>query len=300
MLTGARGFVGSHLGNELVRHGHDVIGVDNLSTPSTNPVSFPVLEKSVGELRTDDILGIESVFHLAAKVNVDESIVQPQYYFTENVDETIHLLELFRYDAPKSKFIYASTSEVYGSGRMPKMTEDHPLEAASPYAVSKMAADRLVSIYGDMHGMDVTIVRNFNTFGEHQRDGLYGGVIPKFVSQAIAGKPITIFGDGMQSRDYMHVSQAISGYILALEKQMPRTYNCGLGETFPILDIARHVAQKFDVEIEHLPPRPNEVLFLCADVELAKKHGYEITTDFWTMLDVYANWRAESVAVLQS
>lgn len=297
LIAGARGFVGSHLGNELVRKGHSVVGVDDLSNPSTNSVNFPVHIQKVGQITESQIAGIDAVYHLAARVNVDESIEFPQLYFTANVDETISLLELVRRVIPKAKFIYASTSEVYGTGLTDKMREDHPLEAASPYAVSKMAADRLVSIYGPMHNMDVTVVRNFNTFGEHQRDGLYGGVIPKFVSQGLKKSPITVFGDGMQSRDYMHVSQAITGYTMVLENEMPRLFNCGLGESFPIIEIARYIAKKFDVPIEHKPARPNEVLFLCADVDLAKKYGYAITTDFWAMLDTYIEWRILSAAL---
>jgi nucleoside-diphosphate-sugar epimerase len=291
LVTGARGFVGSHLGNELVRKGHTVVGVDNLSNVSLNIVTFPVHEHNVKEITKEELEGVDVIYHLAARVNVDESIEKPQLYFTENVDDTIHLLELVRHHFPKVKFVYASTSEVYGSGKMHKMNEEHPLEAASPYAVSKLAADKLVTIYGLMHNLDTTVVRNFNTFGEYQRDGLYGGVIPKFVTQALHKQPITIFGDGTQSRDYMHVSQAITGYTILLEKVMPRLYNCGLGETFPIIDIARRIAQKFDVPIEHLPSRPNEVQFLCADVSLAAAYEYHVTTDFWKMLDQYIAWR---------
>lgn len=296
LITGARGFVGSHLGNTLVLKGHDVVGIDDMSNPSTNTVNFPVITMRVGDMTEEHIVGMDAIFHLAAKVNVDESITFPQPYFDTNVSETIHLLELIRHHTPHVRFIYASTSEVYGSGMTEKMDETHPLEAASPYAVSKMAADRLINIYGAMHGMNVTVVRNFNTFGEHQRDGLYGGVIPKFVSQALKKEPITIFGDGSQSRDYMHISQAVTGYTMVLERDMPKLYNCGLGETFPIIDIATFIAKKFDVPIIHLPARPNEVLFLCADVSLAKAHGYEITTDFWGMLDAYANWRSLDAA----
>ncbi len=292
LITGAHGFVGSHLGNMLTEKGHSVVGVDDMSNPSTNTLLFPFHQHKTSEITKEMLKDFDAVFHLASRVNVDESILKPQEYFRENVDETIHLLELVRHHKPDMKFIYASTSEVYGSGITDKMKEDHPLEAASPYAVSKMAADRLVAIYGAMHGMNVTVVRNFNTFGEHQRDGLYGGVIPKFVSQGLKKEPITIFGDGMQSRDYMHVSQAVTGYAMAIERNMPKLYNCGLGETFPIIDIANYIAKKFDVSVVHLPARPNEVQFLCADVSLANSHGYEITTDFWKMLDNYANWRA--------
>ena len=153
LITGARGFVGSHLGNTLVGKGHTVVGIDDLSNPSTNNVSFHVTTMKVGELTPDHIKGMDAIFHLAAKVNVDESIAFPQPYFDANVSQTIHLLELVRMYAPQCKFIYASTSEVYGSGMTKKMDESHPLDAASPYAVSKMAADRLVTIYGEMHGL---------------------------------------------------------------------------------------------------------------------------------------------------
>ena len=292
LITGARGFAGSHLGNALVERKHDVFGVDDLSAPSNNKVAFPVEVRKVSTLTPELLENVDVLIHLAARINVDESILKPLMYVTENVDETISLLELIRTHAPNIKLIYASTSEVYGSGDGSPMSESHPLQPASPYAISKLAAEQLCANYRDIHGLDVTIVRNFNTFGEYQRDGMYGGVIPKFVSQGLAGQPITVFGDGMQSRDYMHVSQSITGYIMATEDTVPALYNCGSGETHKIIDIAKAISKKFNVPIVHLERRPNEVQFLCADVSFAQKHGYAITTDFWAMLDRYCDWRS--------
>jgi nucleoside-diphosphate-sugar epimerase len=295
IITGAHGFAGSHLGNALYHKGHDVFGIDDLSAPSENVPQFPFEVLKVSEMTPELLENADVLIHLAARINVDESILEPLMYFHENVDETIALLEMVRKHAPNIKFIYASTSEVYGSGEEETMSERHSLQPASPYAVSKLAAEQLCANYRDIHGLNVTIVRNFNTFGEYQRDGLYGGVIPKFVSQGLEGKPITVFGDGTQSRDYMHISQAINGYIMAAENTMPTLYNCGSGKTHRIIDIAKAVSEKFNVPIVYMDPRPNEVNFLCADVSLPQKHGYSITTDFWVMLDKYCDWRLDQI-----
>jgi nucleoside-diphosphate-sugar epimerase len=294
IVTGARGFAGSHLGNTLIERDHEVVGVDDLSSPSKNPIQFPLNVHKVSAITPELLKEADVLIDLAARINVDESILEPMLYFKENVDETIVLLEMVRKHAPHIKFIFASTSEVYGSSEEETMSELHPLKPASPYAVSKLAAEQLCANYRDIHGLDITIVRNFNTFGEHQRDGMYGGVIPKFVSQGLEGKPITVFGDGSQSRDYMHISQAINGYIMAAENTMPHLYNCGSGKTHRIIDIADAISKKFNIPIVNLDPRPNEVRLLRADCSLAQNHGYSITTDFWAMLDQYCDWRALS------
>ncbi|MEK7628435.1 MAG: NAD-dependent epimerase/dehydratase family protein [Patescibacteria group bacterium] len=293
IITGARGFAGAHLGNALTARNHTVLGIDDLSAPSGNPVRFPIKIGKARSLKGDLLKDTDVLIHLAARINVDESILEPSLYFTENVGDTLELLETVRRHAPRIKFIYASTSEVYGSGDNSPMSEVHPLRPASPYAVSKLAAEQLCANYRDIHGLDMTIARNFNTFGEYQRDGMYGGVIPKFVSQGLAKKPITVFGDGTQSRDYMHVSQAINGYIMATEGRMPALFNCGSGQSHRIIDIAKAIAKKFHVPITHHEPRPNEVQYLCVDCRLAQKHGYPVTTDFWAMLDSYCDWRKE-------
>lgn len=286
LLTGSAGFIGSHLGNRLVELGHDVTGVDNLSNPCVNLTRFPLVterfEQFVEERPIDDY---DAIVHLAAKINVDESIEHPQLYFRDNAQGTLILLEAARRVKYQGRIVYASSAEVYGSARTEVMGEDHPLDPLSPYAVSKLAAEQLCKNYAQLYGLDITVVRNFNTFGEFQSDGVYGGVIAKFKRQAREGGPITVYGSGEQMRDYMHVSQAVDGYVLALEQKMPLIVNFGSGMPVRIIDIANRIAQKFRVAIVHEKSRPGEIMRLRADIIRAQQYGYRATTDFWRQLD---------------
>lgn len=288
LITGARGFIGSHLGNKLVELGYKVQGVDDLSNPSDNKIKFPCEYVDFKRYVSDTALaGIDVVFHLAAYINVDESIEHPSLYFENNAAKTIYLLDVIRNHNLKTKLIFASSAEVYGTAQMPAMDEDHPTDPISPYAVAKLAAEQMCKNYAQIYGMDITVIRNFNTFGEHQRGGQYGGVIAKFKKQAQEGGPITVYGSGEQMRDYMHISQAVNGYILALNTKLPTIINFGSGTPIKIIDIANHIAKKFGVEVIHTKPRPNEVMRLQADVSRAVRHGYKVETDFWNHLDSY-------------
>ena len=281
LITGAKGFIGSHLGNALVSRGDEVIGIDNESHASENPVTFSVLKDDAKNI---DLEGIDVVLHLAAHINVDESIEKPIEYFENNVIETVRILEKLR-QFPKCKFIYASSAEVYGTAIETPMSEMHPLTPLSPYATSKLSAEEVCKLYADLHKCDITIIRNFNTFGPYQRGDYYGGVIAKFIAQAKAGVPLTVYGSGEQMRDYMHVSQAVTGYMLAIDKKLPLVINFGSGNSVKIIDIAKRIAEKLNARIEHLAPRPNEIKSLKADVSEAISFGYQIQTDFWNHLD---------------
>lgn len=288
LITGARGFIGSHLGNKLVELGHQVVGVDNLSHPSTNASHFEVVISHARQfIHECNLEEYDAVIHLAAYINVDESIEKPQAYFDNNAGMTLWILEAIRNAKRRPKLIFASSAEVYGNAQRPVMDEDHPLDPLSPYAVSKLAAEQLCKNYAQLYGMDITVIRNFNTFGEHQSGGIYGGVIAKFKSQAKDGKPLTVYGSGEQMRDYMHISQAVDGYVLALSSKLPTIVNFGSGRPVKIIDIANHIAKKFGVDIVHTKSRPNEIMRLEADVSRAVRYGYKVSTDFWMQLDKY-------------
>ena len=281
LITGARGFIGSHLGNTLINKGHTVLGVDNESNPSKNQTNFEIKKINARDI---DIEGIDVILHLAGYINVDESIEKPELYYENNTMETLHILEKLRKN-PKCKFIYASSAEVYGTALNNPMNELHPLNPLSPYAFSKFSAEGMCKFYTDFYNLDITIIRNFNTFGPYQRDDKYGGVISKFITQGKNKKSLTVYGDGEQMRDYMHVSQAVSGYILAIEKRLPLYINFGSGNPVKIIDIANHIAKKYGVGIDFLPPRKNEIKLLHADITKALSFGYKIQTDFWKNLD---------------
>jgi nucleoside-diphosphate-sugar epimerase len=286
LVTGAKGFIGSHLGNRFVDLGHTVLGVDNLSNPSDNATKFPVV---VSDYQDYNGLNVDAIFHLAASINVDESIKNPSLYMQNNAVGTQELLEKLRQREYKGKFVYASSAEVYGSAQASKMSEDHLTDPLSPYAVSKLSAEQMCKNYAQLYGMDITVIRNFNTFGEYQRDGLYGGVIAKFTGLAKQGKDLPVYGSGEQMRDYMHISQAVNGYVLALEKDLPTIVNFGSGVPIKIIDIANFIAEKFGVKVIHEKSRPNEIMRLEADVSRAVKYGYKVETDFWTNLENYLN-----------
>lgn len=283
LITGAAGFIGSHLGNRLVALGHQVFGVDDLSHPCKQVRDFPIRTVDFMEAVREEEW--DAIYHLAAHINVDESVDRPDLYMENNAMGTLRLLEHLRATKNNTHLIFASSAEVYGSARMAFMAEDHPLDPISPYAVSKLAAEQLCKNYAQLYGMDITVIRNFNTFGEFQNDGLYGGVIAKFKAQALRGEDLTVYGSGEQSRDYMHISQAVAGYVLALNTKLPLIVNFGSGYERKIIDIANIISNVLGVGVIHVEPRPSEVMRLQADISRAKQYGYKPETDFWEKLN---------------
>ena len=221
-ITGGAGFIGSHLHKKLESDGHEVKSIDNFMHPSKAP------HKSVyGDIRYYQdiepyVKWADIVYHLAAQIHVDKSIKNPQETIDININGTLNILEACR--VYNKKLVFASTSKAYGTSQCEYMTEDHPLDCQSPYGASKVAGDRLCKSYIDTYEMDITILRNFNTFGEYQNDGSYGGVIAIFTRQALNGDDITIFGDGSQERDYMYIDDAVQAYMIASQTSSDRDW----------------------------------------------------------------------------
>ena len=213
LITGGRGLIGWHLFNHLTAQGHEVISVDNLFHPCLAPDNGSKYAdiRYYGEIEPH-VEWCDIVFHLAAQIHVDRSIDFPSETVDINVSGTLNILEAVRkFD---KRMVFASTSEVYGSSQCDTMDESHPLDGQSPYAASKIAGDRLCKAYYDSFGSKVIILRNFNVFGEWQKDDSYGSVIAKFTKAALSNEPLYIYGDGRQERDYMHVSDAVRMYDL--------------------------------------------------------------------------------------
>lgn len=174
------------------------------------------------------------------------------------------------------RLIYASTSEVYGTAQEVPMTENHPLNPASPYAASKLAADRLCFAYYNTFNTNVTVVRPFNTFGPRQKDSGYASAIPLFIKRVLQGKPPIIYGDGKQTRDYLYIKDAVDAYlkILASENLSGETVNVGTGRETTITELARSIIKlsgQDDIKAVHTSPRPGEVRRLCADATKIKR-----------------------------
>lgn len=293
-ITGAAGFIGSHLFEALTKQGHQVIGIDNFSHPCANPENWKVRINDIRDPRCINIYveWADIVYHLGAQIHVDKSITSPSETVDINVNGTLTILEACRQF--RKKLIFASSSEVYGTSQANTMAETHPLDAQSPYAASKVAGDRLCKSYIDTYGLDICILRNFNTFGPWQNDGgegkSYGAVIGIFTRAALNGEPIRIFGSGEQQRDYMYISDAIKGYEIA--QNYTGVLNVGTGKTISINQLAEKVRLYTDStsDIVHVDPRPGEVDRLCADISKAESLGFKPITDFDVHLKEYIEW----------
>src|SRR3989304_2257717 len=249
LITGGAGFIGSHLAEDLVKNGYYVKILDDFSTGNVNNIlglfnykNFKMIRGSITnkELVAKATSDVDAIFHLAAQIHVDRSIIEPRHTFDVNILGTFNILDS-ALENNIEPVVYASTSEVYGSAKYVPMDEDHPLNPASPYAASKAAADRLCFSYYNTYKLPVVIVRCFNTYGPRQKDAGYAAVIPKFIRRASAHLPPIIYGDGLQTRDYMYVKDTVNAYKLVLksaEKVLGKAVNFGTGVEVPILELS--------------------------------------------------------------
>jgi UDP-glucose 4-epimerase len=215
----------------------------------------------------------DAIVHLAAQIHVDRSIVEPRLTWDVNVGGTLNVLEAARM-TDVERVIHASTSEVYGSAQYAPMDEKHPLDAPHPYGASKIAADRMCRAYHATYDLPVTVLRPFNIYGERQKDTGYGGAISIFAKRALAGLPPLVYGTGEQTRDYTYVSDAVAGYLAALDaRPFVAPINLGTGTDVPINAIARIVCRLAGTDLApvYTAPRPNEIARLVADTTLAKR-----------------------------
>jgi dTDP-glucose 4,6-dehydratase len=299
LITGGLGFLGGHLMEHFLRKGHEVT-VLNTSSDRAEKIlaSFEKKPKVVWGSITDKELVKKTVrdhavvFHLAAYVNVDESVKDPRSFFDVNIGGTVNVLEAIREYG--NRLVYASTCEVYGN--VPGRTMIHEgaeLRPHSPYAASKAAADRICFSYCKSYGVDVSIIRAFNIFGERQKEGEYGALIPILVRRALNGENLRIFGGGAQTRDYMYVADLLDGYDLIFNSKNTggEVYNLGTGKETAVKDIAEYVAKKLGVEVEYTASRPGEVSRFCADIAKAEKLGFKPKFDIWQGIDRYIEWR---------
>ena len=303
LITGGAGFIGSHLCDKYVKEGHTVLCLDNFLSGSLSNIK-PLLDyrnfKLVkGDVRDEELLGrimrdVEVVFHLAAQIHVDRSYVEPELTWDINVMGTQKILEAARfYDV--RRVIHASSSEVYGTAQYVPMDEKHPLDAAHPYGASKVAADRLCWSYQKTYGMDITIMRPFNIFGERQRDIGYGAVISLFTRRVLNNVPPIIYGNGEQRREYTYIDDIVRAYDLVMKHKEPinEPINFGTGKDVSILELADTIIALCgkDLESFHAEPRMAEVDRLCADASKAKALlGWEAKTRLGEGLIKFIEW----------
>lgn len=306
LVTGGAGFQGSHLSEALLAMGHHVTVLNTLSVAAKRNLrifeSNEAADIVFGSVTDRELVSKTArehdvIFHLAANVNVDKSLDDPRSFLETNVIGTHHVLEAAREYG--SRVIFASTCEVYGDGHRlgadALLDETAELRPNSPYAASKAAADRLCYSYFRSYGMDVTMVRPFNIFGERQKSGAFGALIAILVRRAIAGQDLTVFGDGSATRDYLHVSDAVDAYRAVLEtpELQGRAINFASGTNTRVRDIAEYIAAKFGTRVVNGPARPGEVTRFPACIALAESIGFTPKVGIWEGIDRYIEWAKE-------
>jgi UDP-glucose 4-epimerase len=283
LVTGGAGFIGSELVSQLVAERFRVTVVDNLvngKRENLEGVLGSDVELVVADIRDRSTMapllrGIEVIFHLAC-LGVRHSIHSPLENHEVNASATLALLDAAR-NNDVARFVYVSSSEVYGTARSTPITEEHPTLPMTVYGASKLAGECYTRAFWETHRYPTVVVRPFNAYGPRcHHEGDSGEVIPKFMLRCLAGKPLVVFGDGTQTRDFTFVSDTARGILAAglSGDSVGQTFNVGSGKEIQIRELANTVAEilpKNGSEIVHVESRPGDVLRLLADSSKAKK-----------------------------
>jgi UDP-glucose 4-epimerase len=289
LLTGVAGFLGSALANRLVREGHSVRGLDDLSTGSPE-VLLPEVFLTRGDVNDRPKLwtllqDVDCVYHLAARVSVQESVLYPREYNTANVGGTVTLMEAMR-DVGVRRVVFISSGAVYGEQKEQPLSESATPDPRSPYAVSKLSAEYYVRTIGSLWGIETVILRVFNAYGPGQHlPPVHAPVIPYFLRQAWNNGTLVVHGDGSQTRDYVFVDDVVDAIAAASTATgvNQQIINVGSGVEMSIRELVRKVVEVTGGSPEVIYNRRNEggVRRMCADLSLAKKMlNYQPATSF--------------------
>jgi len=306
LITGAAGFIGSHLSERLLKDGVTVVGVDNFNdfydpqikrrniSVSLENKNFQLIEADIRDSSSMDKAvsdGIEIIIHLAACAGVRPSIENPLYYCDVNMNGTMVLLEAAKkYNI--EKFIFASSSSVYGNNKKVPFSEDDNVDfPISPYAATKKAGELFCHTYHHLYNISITCLRFFTVYGPRQRPDL---AIHKFAKLIEQDKPIPIYGDGSMMRDFTYIDDIIDGTIAAIEKcNGYNIYNLGESRPVTVNDLVAAIENALGKKAvrQYLPVQPGDVERTYADVSRAEKElGYNPRTEIQTGLTKFVEW----------
>jgi nucleoside-diphosphate-sugar epimerase len=305
LVTGGAGFIGSNLAQQLLKDGHSVTILDNFqSGHRINLESVPAATFIEGDVRDKDAVeaaakGADAIFHLAASVGNKRSIDMPIDDAQTNILGTINILEAARiHGVPK--VVFSSSAGIFGELKTLPIREDHQAEPDSPYGASKLGAEKAGLSYAKLYGMQFVSLRYFNVFGPHQRLDPYGNVIPIFVFRMLRGEPITIFGDGEQTRDFVSVQDVVQANIRsAMAPGVWGAFNIGSATRISINALVEKLKQLSGVDavIHYGPPRAGDVRDSLADVSAARAaFGFDPAQDMDANLASYIDWARLEVA----
>jgi len=296
LITGGTGFIGSHIAQALCTRGAKVIVLDDLSTGSLENLSWrgqnDALEFVQGDVRDAALLskimpGCDWVFHEAAIASVPESIEKPMLSSAVNLEATLQLLIAAR-DARVKRFLFASSAAIYGDGPEEMKHERLPVLPLSPYGLQKYASERYGQLFHQLYGLPTVSLRYFNVFGPRQSfTSAYSGVIARFCTTMLKGEAPTIFGDGLQSRDFVAIDNVVHANLLAAEADEKhaggRVFNCATGHAISLLDLVAGINELTQQALRpvHQASRAGDIQNSLADIRAIEQGlGYHVRTSW--------------------
>ncbi len=280
VVTGGAGFIGSHLSEELLRRGHRVRVVDNLSTGKRSniadhaAVEFLEADLADSQAAVEALRGADYVLHQAAVPSVPQSISDPLSTHHANITASVNVLIAAR-NAGVKRLVYAGSSAAYGNSRSLPVSEDAMPQPLSPYALQKLAAEQYCQLFTALYGFETVVVRYFNVFGPRQDPASpYSGVVSLFAKALLEGRSPTIFGDGCQTRDFTYVTNVVDGVLRACEAPgiAGQVFNVATGRAVSLNELAETMRSIVGASVVpiHEPPRRGEVEHSQADISKAR------------------------------
>ena len=303
-VTGGAGFIGSHVADALLAAGHRVLIVDDLSTGRKEnlPAAAEFHELDIRSAAAAALVRearVEVLFHHAAQIDVRKSVADPVRDAETNVVGTLNLLEAGRLGALK-QVVFASTGgAMYGEQEAFPAAEEHPTRPLSPYGVAKLAVERYLYFYHSEYGLDAACLRYANVYGPRQNPHGEAGVVAIFLDRLLAGRPVTINGDGRQTRDYVFVGDIVAANLAALGRPGFATYNVGTGRETDVVELYRQLvaAVGSDRPATHGPAKPGEQRRSCiSSARIARELGVVPVTSIEQGLRETAAWFAARAA----
>ncbi|MEH6908510.1 SDR family oxidoreductase [Neobacillus drentensis] len=312
LVTGSAGFIGSNLVEAILKLGYQVRGLDNFSTGKKENVeqfinhpNYEFIEGDICELETcmKACEDVDYVLHQAAWGSVPRSIEMPLLYEEINIKGTLHMMEAARQNSVK-KFVYASSSSVYGDEPGLPKKEGKEGNLLSPYALTKKVNEEYGKLYTKLYGLDTFGLRYFNVFGRRQDpNGMYAAVIPKFIKQLLDGERPTINGDGKQSRDFTYIENVIEANLkacLADREAAGQAYNIAYGGREYLIDIYTHLMNALEKDVQPIfgPVRNGDIKHSNADISKAKEMlGYDPVWSFEQGIEAAIEWYKKNLGV---